>query len=406
VAQSTGLVTPGATPDYIAALQQGLADLQSSVDALSNQVAQLTALVQSTATQTQYYIITTNANNLQILVNKDAGDLTYFAQYCPPLPEGSTPTTPDSYCATQGPIVRDELMNEYESAVYEEIEGYVQDNGTLGTQGMLHLYSLWLGESKRFFRAADSTKMQNLYDYWDATLTQAANLRMELFHQQGYQDSSGGQATIFNFVGNPDLSPPTTGTYQANQAANLKLMFPPVPDGTVINTKDRTMWLIMCPIQYNSAAWPNCSRTVPPQDPVDSSSPVFSPISWNGIAGWASPSLADMQSLVTGWSGSSASTWLTAQTEAVAPDSPLSQGFADIYCGGDCNDPFVWTSTPTGTYWSIPHPPSSGPQYYIMDLTNGTTPGTNSPYLDAYNSDNWIFLKRSLSQGEQYYWYQ
>src|SRR5262249_45349921 len=57
VAQSAGFPTQGASAADIAALQQGLANLQSSIDALSNQVTQLTQLVQSTATQTQYNTI-------------------------------------------------------------------------------------------------------------------------------------------------------------------------------------------------------------------------------------------------------------------------------------------------------------------------------------------------------------
>ncbi|MBV9304857.1 MAG: hypothetical protein JOZ45_01880 [Acidobacteriaceae bacterium] len=65
---------------------------------------------------------------------------------------------------------------------YVTMEGYVGDNPTIGFKGMLHLYSLWLAQSKAFFRPADSTDMQNLYDYWDAALTQAANLKIELLH--------------------------------------------------------------------------------------------------------------------------------------------------------------------------------------------------------------------------------
>ena len=65
---------------------------------------------------------------------------------------------------------------------YVTMEGYVGDNPTIGFKGMLHLYSLWLAQSKAFFRPADSTDMQNLYDYWDTALTQAANLKIELLH--------------------------------------------------------------------------------------------------------------------------------------------------------------------------------------------------------------------------------
>ena len=62
----TGFATPGASSDDIDALVQSLVDLQSSIDALSTQVAQLSNLVQSTATQTQYNTIVVPAQTLEL----------------------------------------------------------------------------------------------------------------------------------------------------------------------------------------------------------------------------------------------------------------------------------------------------------------------------------------------------
>jgi hypothetical protein len=180
------------------------------------------------------------------------------------------------------------------------LEDYISDGNStsLGFEGMLHLYSLWLGESKPFFRAADSTKMQNLYDYWDAMLTQAANLKVELLHQNGAQDNRGGQTQLTDFLGDPTLSPPTTGTFQANQAANLKLMFPPVPTGTVVSTQDHTMWGLL--------PWAVTDPYGPlPYSPAPVCQPFWAPWSgyplpaYAGVTKWKySPSLAQWQAAV------------------------------------------------------------------------------------------------------------
>lgn len=241
--------------------------------------------------------------------------------------------------------------------------------------------------------------MQNLYDYWDTILTAAANLRMELFHYLNYQDpnSPGGNAAITDFVRNPDLSPPTTGTFQANENANLKLIFPAVPVGTVIETKDHSMWATDYPMNTINACLEGFTG---PPDYSLNNTPALSPISWNGIAGWVSPSVADFQSLITGWSGSDPNVWLTAQTQAVAPDSPVSTGFANftsnVYNG--CST-LAWTRTPTGVVYS------GFTGYYLFYLINGETP--YSGYARYPNEPPFlVFLRRSLSQGEQYNWYQ
>ncbi|MBV9938963.1 MAG: hypothetical protein JO150_10700 [Acidobacteriaceae bacterium] len=103
-------------------------------------------------------------------------------------------------------------------------------------------------------------------------------------------------------------------------------MFPAVPVGTVINTRDRTMWGTDYPLNNYAA----CMTPSGPPTYSQSLSPLLSPITWNGLAGWSSPSLIEMQSLIAGWTGSDPNAWLTAQTQAVAFDSPLSPGFADF----------------------------------------------------------------------------
>ena len=146
----TGLTTPGASSDDITALEQSLANLQSSIDNLSTQIANLTQLVQAKATQTQYTIITTQAQTLANDVYDEGSRLMYLAQDCPPLPDdGSTPTppAPGTFCATEPQAILVALSNEPIYSAYTNVESYVKDNGTLGTEGMLHLYSLWLGQT-------------------------------------------------------------------------------------------------------------------------------------------------------------------------------------------------------------------------------------------------------------------
>jgi hypothetical protein len=223
-------------------------------------VQQLSSLLKSSATQTQYDSITNVAQMYATNITAHEGDLEFFVQKCPPLAENATPPDPDKvdpFCPETKPVMVSELQTEFTLKYYENVENYIRDNGALGTEGMLHLYSLWLGESKQFFRTADSTKMQNLYNYWDQVLTSAANLRMEWFHYLNYQDPSSpaGNATITRFIGNPDGTPPP-GVVQADRAANLHLMFPPVPDGTVISTQDHIMWALVPWVQTGYSEYP------------------------------------------------------------------------------------------------------------------------------------------------------
>jgi hypothetical protein len=420
VMKQTGLATPDATQAEIAALQQSLADLQSSVDALSTQVAQLTQLVKSTATQNLYNTITNTAQDYATKITKHESDLYTYAQWCPPLAAGSTPpTTEDPYCVAQKPDVTSELHTEYVDAYYEEVEGYIQDNGTLGTEGMLHLYSLWLGQSKQFFRAADSTKMQNLYDYWDGILTSAANLRMEYFHYLNFQDpnSPGGYATITQFIGDPDLSPPNnTGVFQADGGNNIKLMKPPVPTdaafpqngGVVINTQDHTMWALapwvgkaLASPQPSCSTWPSPFLGVP--NVLNAS-----PSPYLGFSNWATSPSKDQWKAAVSLAPTNKSwlDWLMQQTQTTDGEMPSSNGF------------FVWSShcssaIPTAAWTSTLDHVVNGVflwYSYINPSTNSFSSAVSSSAGNGTNYSGGTYLfdfpVRTLAAGEQYFWYQ
>jgi hypothetical protein len=404
VMQSAGIPTFGATTGSIAALQQALANLQSSVDDLSTKVDQLTQLVQSTATQTQYNTITTAAQPLAIKVSTVQDDLSFFAQWCPPLAEGSPQTTPDDFCITQEPIVKQELINSYENKDYELLEGYIQDNGTLGTSGMLHLYSLWLAESKPFWRAADSTKMQTLYDYWDTILTLAANLRMELFHELGYQDSLGGQALLTSFMGDT-----TNGTFWANQAANSQLMKRPLTSGfvfvstTPVSTtsagREYAMWSIYPWNELLKPAYPSTTCNQHGYSPLVEFVPQYVQLSeFAGFRDWQpNPTYPQWQALVKGGPTSTQGTlqnWLTTLTKADPPESPTSPGFFNE----------VGCHSPAFPVWSQTKYNSSA--YWVIQLDKGSSNCFKASCSGPGCPDNFDWPARALASDEQYFWDQ
>jgi hypothetical protein len=262
---------------------------------------------------------------------------------------------------------------------------------------MLHLYSLWLGQSKPFFRPADSTNMQNLYDYWNAALTQAANLKIELLHENDAQDGNPEQLT--DFMGNPNATPPTTnGTFQIDQTANLALMKPAVPEGTVIDTRSRLMWATDFPMMIPDFGF----------GPIGCPSQFTYPyyfagygweiepsygMSFAGFSGWTSPTLSVMQGLINGWSGTSPMNWLIGQSKAVTPDMPTSNGFFDVTaCPGGG---WVWTTTQ-------PANPSPGSVEIVSMYSGQVLTVRTYPNGGA----EWQMIMRPLAQGEQYFWYQ
>ena len=389
VTQATGLVQPDATEDDIAALQQGLADLQSSVDSLNSQVKQLSLLVQSESTKTQYNAIVVPATELAAQVTTVQNRLQYFAQECPPLPQGSVEKQPTNFCSTEKAAILEQLNDITIYSAYDVLEDWVQDNPTTGFSGMLHLYSLWLGQSKGFFRPADSTKMQNLYDYWDDVLTAAANLRVELLHQEGEQDEGGTQ--LIALMGNPDVDPPTTGIFQDNQDANLALMFPPVPPDTVVSTADHTMWaLLPWVVNYQAETiWPQpyCYyRFVPLADTSVTQG-------YAGLDGWlGAPTKAMWQAALTlapsEDTGPNWSVWFNSETLANEPESPTSAGFY-THCESTYPECY-WTSTPDG----------KGGYNVVCLLSNSFLTSTSGP---DYNIS---YPVRTLAPDEQYFWYE
>lgn len=398
IMQSTGLTIPGSDSSEIDALLDALAQLQSEIENLSYQVAQLTQLVQSTATQTQFNTIVVPAQALAVQVNGVESDLVYFANACPPLPDdGSTPTPPDAFCTNQKSSVNAELNDVTIQQAYVTMESYVADNPTTGFRGMLHLYSLWLAQSRAFFRAADSTKMQNLYDYWDAALTQAANLKVELLHENGAQDNPGGQQQLIDFLGNPDLNPPTTGTFQANQTANLKLMGSAVPEGTVVSTVGHHLMWSLLPFQpdpqysgYNfsppaiypgagcwNSGFPFTGYLYRPYAGFTHWAPGALNMYWNELVQLAPPLS----------SGQNWQQWLTAETKTTGDETPASDGWFNSL---SCTNPVVaiWTGEGGGSsYWVI-----------HLDHDNFSTTGTGS---GAHNQE---WPARYLADGEFYFW--
>ncbi len=399
VMAQTGLVTPGITSAEIDALIQELSDLQSSIDALSKEVAALENVVISTATLTQYTVDTADAEPYAAQITSDEQNLQFYASQCPPLAPDSPPPSNQSWCQANYQDEVGQLQGEFDNAYYEKVLGYIQDTSNPPSKGMLHLYSLYLFETKPLFRAADSTTMQNLHDYWDTIVTSAANLRMEWFHFIGDQNSSSGQLQLTDFMGNPDLSPPTTGVFQANEATNQSLILSPVPDGTVVSTVDFTMWSLV-PWAYNgkSKQFPfpvylypqaSCSAIYPEPGPLATYQEGYA-----GFSDWLQvpPSQSTWQNLVKPApslsSGSDWQDWLIQETQTTSSDTSAgatsSPGFFNMAaCGYG-----AWSST------------FNGPDSYAVFYPNQDS----FSFLSGLDFNEFLWPTRSLATGEQYFW--
>jgi hypothetical protein len=173
------------------------------------------------------------------------------------------------------------------------------------------------------------------------------------------------------------------------------LMFPPVPVGTVVDTLTRLMWLTDVPKRFPSGQCPFGDPTN--QGYGFTNGPSFG-FNYNGL-NFISPSQSQLLGLIYGWSGATPMAWLVDQSKAVAPDSPISNGFFNVFqCNldGIFNYNYVWTSTDQG---------SGGPNYSpyaLVDMSTGMVLPKNST---TYKLSNWLMLTRPLAQGEQYYWY-
>lgn len=395
VMAQAGLVTPGATYEQIEQLQNSLADLQSSVDNLNRQLDALTREVRAKLTETQYQQIVVPALALASNVNAVERNLSFFALGCPPLVEESSDSKNqsfDEYCVEQKATIKAQLNDVRIDDAFGTLAAYLLDKKTIGFKGMIHLYSQSLGEALPFFRPADSTKMQNMFDYWTSAQTQAANLHVERLHLIGAQKNPGGRADLINYLGDPEKNPPTRGIFQNTLEAEGKLMFPALPAGTVIETNNHMMWLTAYP---EWTTLPGCRPTFLPPGLVPKGATQYriADAYWSQIPHWRSPTLEEAKALIKGWTGASPNAWLTNQTQAVAPDAPVSKGFANLVAlnGNGCTDhPAIWTRYAQ----TLPIRPAQA-----MDLRNGAT---LEPHRLAWE---WPFVTRQLEPGEQYYWY-
>jgi hypothetical protein len=200
-------------------------------------------------------------------------------------------------------------------------------------------------------------------------------------------------------MGNPTLSPPTTGTFQANEAVNRKLTFPPVPEGTVVTTTDHTMWALL-PLpwipcthaNYNPAA--SCSAGQARYPLSACQAPVQPIVSYAGFSDWkATPSYAQWQALVARAPALSTGTnwmdWLIAQTKADPPESPTSPGFYNFLACGAA----AWTST------FSPNSVDNSQYWVVLVGSDKYTTG------EIQQTNNFNFPARTLASGEQYFWY-
>jgi hypothetical protein len=384
-----GLVTPGATPEQIEQLQKSLADLQSSVDNLNRQLDALTAEVRAKLTETQYQQIVVPALALASNVNAVERNLSFFAQGCPPLVEEASADSTHifgKYCKEQKETIRTQLNDVRIDDAFGTLSIYLLDKKAIGFKGMIHLYSQSLGEALPFFRPADSTRMQDMFDYWISVQTQAANLHVERLHLIGAQKNPGGRADLIHYLGDPEKKPPTLGIFQNTLAAEGKLMFPAVPGGTVIDTRSRRMWLTAYP---KNTSLPNCRFTHLPIGIPPGASYFVGSWTHNGLY-WHTPTSDEAKELIKGWTGTSPNAWLTKETQAVAPGLPESRGFANLIAlnGNGCTEsPSIFIKNP-GNF-----------NLRLMDLRSGAIRDHKRTEWD------WLFMTRPLNAEEQYYWY-
>ncbi len=394
---------PGVTPQDISSVQEGLADLQASVDGLKSQLDALNREVKAQLTKIQYDLIAVQALPLASKVNDVEDDMTYFALGCPPILEtdsGMDGRRFGEFCTAQRRTIEAQLSSVDINKSFGTLSTYLLDNKTVGFDGMIHLYSQSLGQAVRFFRAADSTKLERMFEFWSGVQTQSANLKVELLHLNGAQNNPGGVKQLTDFLGDAEADPATQGTFQKTLEVERKLMFPAVPAGAVIHTRDQIMWLIQYPVNGGTCG--------PPPDGSGAwNYPLTEPVTIDGLK-WLSPSRAEAKALIEGWTGPSQNQWLIEQTRAVAPDMPESPGFPDVvHFHASCPVPFygiwpvIWTRDYTGetvTFFGHTYKVA-----YVVGMKLGPEVGDKG-VVGSIEYD-WLALDRRLNAGEQYYWY-
>jgi hypothetical protein len=183
------------TQTALANLQQGLNALQTSISNLSQQLDNLDAEIKRSAHETQYSDLTGQALVLTGPIDTAEDNLTQYASQCLkldasdhfiPLDQLAPPLNTD--CVNQKDTVTSQLRESAVNGAYDSIVKLVLD--TNGNRGIVHMFVLSLSEIRRFFRPADSTAVQQLSDFCTNQLTQSANLKVELMHLNGVQNSS------------------------------------------------------------------------------------------------------------------------------------------------------------------------------------------------------------------------
>ncbi len=333
-ATAAGIFEPGVTAADIAQLQSQLEGLQSSVDALSSQLSQATAQILAAINYSQYNTLSIQALKLAAQINVVEQNVTDLADGCPPATSQPAPPL-STYCRSQKATVAKQLSESEINASYEEFAAFLEDTATVGNKGMLHLFSLCMGESVgHFFRNPDSAKVRNMWDYWDAVETQSANLKVELLHLQKAQDDPGGQKVLLRFLGDASKNPPTNGELQNTHAAEDNLVWPLLPIGTVIDTKNHLMWMTSLP---GNTTYPACQNAlVTPGPPGNGAGISTGPVlkiylfSWQSTAEgsllliWRSPTADEASSLIDGWKGNanSPNAYIHDQTVGRPSDPP------------------------------------------------------------------------------------
>lgn len=393
---------PGATKKDIQQLQDKLGDLQSSVNDLSNQLTNLSDELKAELTEVKYTQYVVPALSIASLVDTVEEEVRFYADDCPPIVEDAggagRAEVPEGFCNDEKMRISRKLEDNRIGSAFQDLSTFLLPNGPGGSTGMVRLYSQSLATRRRFFRPADSTKMEEMFDYWYSVQIQAANLRVEDWHFAGKQNTPGGRQQLQDFLGYKNAEPPKPGRMQNTLEAEAKLMYPPVPANTVVNTRDGTMWLTSFPAYSKRPGVFHALECGPPPNGGLDKFPVTKPVEMNGMQ-WTSPTAAQLEALVLGWTGKSAMAWVTANTRSVAPDVPTSAGMLNV------NERHIVICLPPKDHgyfisraWSKDSTGDNG-WYSTLDLVTGKiTRSRTGGDLEG------LYLARELRPGEQYYW--
>jgi hypothetical protein len=406
-AAQAGLSTPGATKDDILHLQTQLEGLQSSVDALSNQLTRSTAQINAAINFADYNTLSIQALKLAAQVNVVNQNVTDLADACPPIPEGQPPVTPTKYCLSLEATITSQLNESEIDASFEEFAAFLEDTATVGNKGMLHLFSLCVGESVgHFFRYGDSAKIWQMWDYWDDVETQAAIAKVERLHLQDAQDDPGGRKVLIRFLGDANVIPPTDGELQNTHNAEAALVWPILPQGTVINTADKSHWMTTLPGVPQAPSCRNAITSPPNGTGGVNTVPIVDDTKLIPYPGedadlYKSPSQSQLASLIDGWKDVSPypGKWIHDQTITKPGDPPGvdSIAFQALYGSGyiSCTSdgkPWVWTVTYI----------TRDQNYIVINMTDGNPQPSGS---NVGKVTNWNFIFVVSGFFRQYYWF-